>query len=163
VKLLKQQLKNYSETIDSLRKQEVELNKSRKRIQVFESEKNLLNQNLTSIKNKTIEQTKGLQQLDTNLTIINLKNQLEKMKHYLHKMKSLQKDYQNIVDSQIHLNEDIKIVTNMRENMDVKIDLRTNGPVVGRIRNGLHQDNLEVHNAGAAQMNTRYAALEQKN
>lgn len=162
VKLLKQQLKNYSETIDSLRKQEVELNKSQKRIQVFESEKNLLNQNLTSIKNKTIEQTKGLQQLDTNLTIINLKNQLEKMKHYLHKMKSLQKDYQNIVDSQIHLNEDIKIVTNMRENMDVKIDLRTNGPVVGRIRNGLHQDNLEVHNAGAAQMNTRYAALEQK-
>jgi hypothetical protein len=91
VKLLKQQLKNYSETIDSLRKQEVELNKSRKRIQVLESEKNLLNQNLTSIKNKTIEQTKGLQQLDTNLTIINLKNQLEKMKHYLHKMKSLQK------------------------------------------------------------------------
>lgn len=65
VKLLKQQLKNYSETIDSLRKQEVELDKSQKRIQVFESEKNLLNQNLTSIKNKTIEQTKGLQQDET--------------------------------------------------------------------------------------------------
>lgn len=162
VKLLRQQLKNYSETIESLEKQELKMHTIQARIQELENDKNLLNQNLISIKDELLKQAKGLQQLDTDLTIIELKDQLEKMKHYLHRMKDLQKDYQNIVDSQIHLNEDIQIVTDMRENMDVKIDLRTNGPVVGRIREGLHQDNLDVHNAGAAQMNTRYAALEQR-
>lgn len=81
---------------------------------------------------------------------------------YLRELTKLETRYRNLVKNQQHVSDDIQIVEAVRETLDTRIDQRTQGPVVGRIRGGLHQDNLEVHEQGKSQMSTRYQHLEEQ-
>jgi len=83
-------------------------------------------------------------------------------KNYLIKIQQALTKYLSIKNSQENLNTDIQIVTSMRKNMDIKIDLRTKGVMFSRIRDGLIQDNLDVHKDGAAQMSSNYDALDRQ-
>lgn len=85
-----------------------------------------------------------------------------KFKKYLLEMDQALAKYQAIKKNQANISRDIKIVTEIRENMDSKIDSRTKGLMVSRIKDGLKQDNLDVHEAGAAKMNLQYLELNQK-
>ena len=84
------------------------------------------------------------------------------LKKYLTDMRKVTIKYRTIKQRQESLSEGIQIVTETRKNMDVKIELRTKGPMVSRIREGLLQDNLDVHNIGAAKMSSSYSELERQ-
>lgn len=142
-------------------KQQAELQTAQQKLEKLNSNKSDIEQQIMPLRN-SLNNLGYLTQLQKAIQEKELVQLVPDVEHYLRKIKNLKKDYDNILKSQSHLSEDIQIVTEVREKMDDKIDIRTNGPMVGRIRPGLHQDNLEVHNAGAAKMNLRHAELEQK-
>ncbi|WP_367295746.1 SbcC/MukB-like Walker B domain-containing protein [Levilactobacillus yonginensis] len=78
---------------------------------------------------------------------------------YLRQMKSAVTKYQNDERAKERVGQDIKIVSDMRTTLDTRIDKRAAGPLQGRVRHDLHQDNLEVHEAGAAKMSTQFEQL----
>lgn len=153
---------SYKLTKQKLTQQKSSLLEAQKKFDELKNNRMSLNKEILPLENTLSEIATNLGQLTNIVDQSDLSSMLKDLKHYLRKIKNLQKDYDNILNNQKHLTEDVQIVSEIRENMDGKIDLRTNGPVVGRIREGLHQDNLDVHNAGAAKMNTRHAELEQK-
>lgn len=108
---------------------------------------------------QNFESLKKLNKLLNQEDFTNISSQFN---NYLLKMRRILDQYQAIKKNQENLSQDIKIVTEIRQNMDKKIDLRTQGPMIGRIRSGLKQDNLDVHNAGAAKMNLHYMELDQQ-
>lgn len=138
-------------------KQQAELQTAQQKLEKLNSNKSDIEQQIMPLRN-SLNNLGYLTQLQKAIQEKELVQLVPDVEHYLRKIKNLKKDYDNILKSQSHLSEDIQIVTEVHD----KIDIRTNGPMVGRIRPGLHQDNLEVHNAGAAKMNLRHAELEQK-
>ncbi|KRL67599.1 SbcC/MukB-like Walker B domain-containing protein [Companilactobacillus versmoldensis] len=159
---LEVQIRNYLGIIKQLHESEENLAKALQVMDSLNAEKEIIDNKISPIKQQLFSQLSNLTQLDNGFSEFELSKQIEQLKHYIRKMKNLQKDYQNLVDNKNRLSEDIKIVSEMRENMDEKIDLRASGPVVGRIKPGLHQDNKDVHDAGAAKMSYKYKLLEQK-
>jgi len=142
-------------------KQQSDLKSSRQKMDKLQNDESKLTQQVTPLR-ENLASLDGLTQLQQYLQENDLDKLVESLNHYLRKMKSLKNKHDSIQQNQKHLTEDIGIVTEIRENMDEKIDLRTNGLMVGRIRLGLHKDNLDVHNAGAAKMSLRHAELEQE-
>lgn len=153
---------SYKLTKQKFKQQKSSLLEAQKKFDELNNSKLDLNSEILPLEKDLTDLATNLGQLTNIVDQSDLSSKLTDLKHYLRKIKNLQKDYDNILNNQKHLTEDVQIVSEIRENMDGKIDLRTNGPVVGRIREGLHQDNLDVHNAGAAKMNIRHAELEQK-
>lgn len=161
VKSILRRLAAYDNLKKQYDKQQNELKSSQQKMNQLKDDENKLIQEVTPLRSKLTD-LNGLTQFQQYLQETNLDKLVEGLNHYLRKMKSLKNKHDSIQQNQKHLSEDIGIVTEIRENMDEKIDLRTNGIVLGRIRPGLHQDNLDVHNAGAAKMSLRHAELEQE-
>lgn len=161
IKSINRDLNTYQSLKQQYSQQQAELTSSQEDLAQLNGNKSEIEQKIEPLKNN-LANLSYLSELQTELEEDNLPKVIEAVEKYLRKIKGLKKDYENIIKSQEHLSEDIQIMTEVREHMDDKIDARTNGPVIGRVRPGLHQDNLEVHNAGATKMNLRYAKLEQK-
>ncbi|MFC6177618.1 hypothetical protein ACFQAV_12440 [Companilactobacillus huachuanensis] len=161
VKSIMQRLAVYESLKKQYDRQQAELETSQKRMDQLKARENEFIQQVIPLQNRITDLT-DLTQLQQATQGNDLDKLVVGLDHYLRRIKNLKVKYDGIQQNQKHLSEDIEIVTEIRENMDGKIDLRTNGPVVGRIRPGLHQDNLEVHNAGANKMSLRHAALEQE-
>lgn len=161
VKSILQRLAAYENLKKQYDRQRIELETSQKKMNQLKTNENELIQQVIPLQNR-ITDLSDLTQLQKYTQGTDLDKLVAGLDHYLRKIKNLKVKHDSIQQNQKHLSEDIGIVTEIRENMDEKIDLRTNGPMVGRIRPGLHQDNLDVHNAGAAKMSLRHAELEQE-
>lgn len=114
---------------------------------------------LVSLKNEIKEKFK-LTLLNSLITKNDPRNLSEILGNYLNEMISLMRQYYNLENNQKNLSEDIGIVTDIQKNMDLKIDIRTKGPVVSRIRAGLREDNHEVHEEGRNKMDSHFKEFE---
>ncbi|WP_246005589.1 SbcC/MukB-like Walker B domain-containing protein [Companilactobacillus insicii] len=159
---LTRELSSYENLISEYKKQKENLRDIQDQI-------DKLNKNFEGVKQQVIPI-----QTDFDTTMVNLSN-LKKitkgkdiselisiLKNYLRDIKNLITKFTNIEKNQNQLSDDVKIVFEIRDNMDEKIDLRVTSLMSGKVRTGLHQDNKDVHKAGAAKMNIRYSTLEQE-
>lgn len=173
---IKEQRTIKQEMIDSLTRELssyenliLEYKKQKENSRNIQDQLDKLNKNFEDVKQQVIPV-----QTDFDTTMVNLSN-LKKiakdkdiselisiLKDYLRSIKNLITKFKNIEKNQNQLSDDVKIVFEIRDNMDEKIDLRVNSLISGKVRTGLHQDNMDVHKAGAAKMNIRYSALEQE-
>jgi len=150
---LQEQLAQQQEQLDDLNGQ---------RATLVERQKALQQQSIAPLHARLDAQTAELPDLLTVMAETDITQLSQNLKHYLQDMQRWLTQYRDIQENQQHLSEDVQIVTDMRQELDTRIDKRTQGPMVGRFRAGLHQDNQEVHATGAAKMNQRYDALEQQ-
>lgn len=162
VKYLQQHLANYITITKKIAELTNKLDAANKELDTLQLQNNQIVDEMNPIIKKLLAKLANLNQITLGFTDDDLSNSINDLKHYIRKMKGLVKDHQNIVDNQKRLSEDIEIVSEIRVNMDDKIDVRVSNPVLAKIRNYLHQDNLDVHNTGAAKMDTNFQILEQK-
>ncbi|KRM32994.1 chromosome segregation ATPase [Agrilactobacillus composti DSM 18527 = JCM 14202] len=78
---------------------------------------------------------------------------------YLRQLKQQLNDYHHLADTMASLSEDVAIVQDMQGQMATSIDQHLPGPLLGRARPALQQDNQTIHTQGAAKMNAQYQAL----
>lgn len=162
IELLEKEIDWYQELQERLRRKNlnlVDLEQTRSKLKgSFQATENQINTLLRDLKTDAaaLKDLSGILDQDDYLKIE------PEFKKYLSKIQQVLSKYRAIKKNQENISRDITIVTEMRKNMDSKIDSRTQGPVVGRIRDGLKQDNLDVHDAGAAKMNLQYVELDQQ-
>lgn len=141
----KEKLGNIQEKLDKLNESFEDINQ---RMIPLQTEFDTIVVNLSDLKKMNID--KDIQEL------------ISILKDYLRKIKNLITKFKNIEKNQNQLSDDVKIVFEIRDNMDERIDLRVTKLTSNKVRKGLHQDNEDVHKVGAEKMNIRYAELEQK-
>lgn len=107
-------------------------------------------------------QSAQLPELGQALAQTNLAAVVQQFSHYLRQLKRLLTQYNNLGQQAQNLSQDVKIVNEMQDQMHTSIDQRTQGVLVGRLREGLQQDNQTIHEAGAAKMNVQFQQLKQQ-
>jgi len=83
----------------------------------------------------------------------------ERLSQYIRQMKKLLTRYLDDEQAKERVSQDVQIVSEMRGELDTRIDKRVAGPLQGRARKELHQDNAEVHESGAAKMNAQFQQI----
>ncbi|WP_225428706.1 SbcC/MukB-like Walker B domain-containing protein [Levilactobacillus suantsaiihabitans] len=78
---------------------------------------------------------------------------------YIRQMKKVLTQYQADERAKERVSRDVQIVSEMRETLGQRIDQRLQGPLQGRVRKDLQQDNVDVHEAGAAKMNDQFQEI----
>jgi len=109
----------------------------------------------TELSTKTTE----LPALKDAIAEVDLRKQAQQLSHYIQQNRSGLRAYEANQAAQAHLSQDVEIVHDMRVDLDTHINQRAQGPMTGRLRAGLLQDNLTVHNRGAEKMNAQLAPL----
>lgn len=135
---------------------------SQQRTAITQQQVALRQEQLRPLQAQLAAKTAGMPMLLDVMTVTDAAELSRALKHYLRKMDRLITQVHEIQTSQQHVNEDVKIVTDMRHDLDDRIDQRVQNPVFGRFREGLHTDNLAVHQAGSAKMSARFNQLEQQ-
>lgn len=162
VKYLQQHLANYLAITKKIEELKNTFDTANKELSILQEQNNKIVEQIDPIIKELRTELASLKQLNEGFTDDDLTDSIKSLQHYIRKMKNLVVEHQNLVENQKRLSEDIEIVSDIRVNMDNKIDFRVTNPMLGKMRSGLHQDNLDVHNSGAAKMNTNFQLLEQK-
>ncbi|WP_125762706.1 ATP-binding protein [Companilactobacillus hulinensis] len=162
VAFLTKQLANYENLEAEYKQQQVELQNVQQELDQLNKNAENVNRQIIPLKDSVSAAAADLSSLKELIKDKETSELISSMEDYLRKTKTLITKYKNIEKSQSRLTADIEIVSEIRENMDGKIDLRVTSLMSGKVRAGLHQDNMDVHNAGAAKMNIHYTELEQK-
>lgn len=119
----------------------------------------LLSQKVQPAKAKLAGQVEKLHGLNDVLGFLKLDKIISGLTRYIRDYRKVIADFDNNRDSMQHISQDVEIVMNLRDQLDTRIDERMTGALVSHYRTGLHQDNQEVHDAGAAKMNQFYQEL----
>ncbi|MFD1392051.1 SbcC/MukB-like Walker B domain-containing protein [Lacticaseibacillus jixianensis] len=90
------------------------------------------------------------------------KQMIQSLADYLATHQRLVKEYKHLSDAITRTSEDIALVQGMQGKMDTAIDRRATGMLVKTVNAALHQDNRDIHEQGAATMNTAVATLQQQ-
>lgn len=83
----------------------------------------------------------------------------KRLASYVREQQRLCQRYQDDERAKQHVSQDVQIVTDMQGELDSRIDQHASGALQSRVRKDLHQDNQEVHEAGAAKMNAEFQRL----
>ncbi|MFC6289795.1 SbcC/MukB-like Walker B domain-containing protein [Levilactobacillus angrenensis] len=83
----------------------------------------------------------------------------DRLLEYIRQMKKVLTQYQADERAKARVSRDVQIVGEMRDTLADRIDQRLQGPLQGRVRKDLQQDNVAVHEAGAAKMNDQFQEI----
>lgn len=107
-------------------------------------------------------QSANMGELTQALAQTEQKQMIQSLADYLTTHQRLVKDYTHLSDAITRTSEDVALVQGMQGKMDTAIDRRATGMLVKSANAGLHQDNRDIHEQGAATMNTAVATLQQQ-
>lgn len=117
-------------------------------------------QQLSAVMTTLNSRSANLTLLRQALTKVDRSAQLDALKDYLHQMKHELRTYRQRAATMAQLTQSIKIVNDMQTQMDGAIDQRLTSPLSAHSRDGLHEDNRQIHQGGAAQMSETYDQLK---
>lgn len=110
---------------------------------------------LSPLRAKFDQYSATLPELREVMTAIDLAELTAQLQHYIRHQKGYRKQYQSLVDQINQGSQDVQIVGKMKGQMDQAIDRHAQGPLSGRLRDNLHQDNQQIHDDGASEMDQR--------
>lgn len=119
----------------------------------------LISHELRPLQAELSAKVESLTDLRDVLAEVDLKREAQRLRQYVQQYQKVLSAYEANQNAQSNLSRDVKIVGEMRVQMDGRIEDRVQGIATGRFREGLLSDNLDVHNAGAKKMNTHLAPL----
>lgn len=123
--------------------------------QVDAQQATLKTEALSPLRAKLDQYSANLSELREVMTAIDLDELVSQLRHYVRQQKDYQKQYQGLVKQIEQGSQDVQIVTKMKGQMDQAIDQHAQGPLSGRLRDSLHQDNHQIHDDGASEMDQR--------
>ncbi|AKP64449.1 chromosome segregation ATPase [Levilactobacillus koreensis JCM 16448] len=169
-----QRRKEYEQQITSLqqrlltyRKQQEQLTELRKKLatvatqqsELTTQQRGLNDQHLRPLLTKLAAQAKELPELMDVVTEVDSAKLAQRLGEYLQQFKDFRNQYDDCERAKERVSKDVQIVVEMRDELRGRIDEHAQGPLYGRVRKDIHQDNQEVHDAGATQMNGEFQRL----
>ncbi|WP_334427312.1 MULTISPECIES: SbcC/MukB-like Walker B domain-containing protein [unclassified Levilactobacillus] len=131
-----------------------------KQLAKLKAEKTALrNQQLRPLLTDLATRAKGLTELTAVVTEVDPETVATKLKAYLREQQQACRAYQADERAKQNVSQDVKIVVEMQYQLAERIDQHASGALQSRVRKDLHQDNREIHEAGAAKMNVEVQRL----
>lgn len=164
IQSLNQLIGRYQELQRQLQEQETVLAELTQQQQAaLDNQQQLEQTQIRPLRTKIEGQTEGLSELITALAEADLQKYNHNLQNYIRAYRQYLEQHRQLIQSQAELSADVKIVGEMSTEMQQHIEQRTQGLLgMGRVREGLIQDNDQVHSAGAAKMNQRFKPLEEQ-
>lgn len=157
---LNRRLKQYRQQQQRLAELEEQATAVAERLAELETQRQVLKQqHLQPLLTKLATQAAELTELTDVVTEVDPNVLVKKLATYVHEQQRAYQRYQDDERAKQHVSQDVQIVTDMRHELDDRIDQHASGALQTRVRKDLHQDNQEVHDAGAAKMNTEFQRL----
>lgn len=158
---LSQQLARFQELQRQLSKQEADFT-------ALKAEQTTADQQLQQLEQEAIRplrtqiesHTEGLSDLIQAIAESDLTVYQQHFKRYIRDYQHYLEQHLQLVQRQEQLSTDVKLVGEMSAQMQGHIEQRTQGALMGRVRDGLLQDNDAVHKNGATKMNQQFKPLE---
>ena len=162
-----EQIKSLTQRLATYRAQQKQLEKLRTQLtDVTDQQATLIAQQQTTNEQKLrplltqlATQATDLSELMDVVTEVDPAKLSDQLMGYIRQMKKVLTRYQDDERAKERVSQDVQIVGEMRGELDTRIDQHAQGPLQGRVRKDLHQDNAEVHEAGAAKMNTQFQEI----
>lgn len=153
---LNQRLATYQAQLQQLDDAKQQLADCVAKIEEIDHQRNgLKTSELSPLRAKLDQYSATLPELREVMTALELVDLTAQLQRYVRHQKGYQKQYQSLVDQINQGSQDVQIVGKMKGRMDQAIDQHAQGPLSGRLRDNLHQDNHQIHDDGASEMDQR--------
>lgn len=136
--------------LEQLRQQATEIQAEQQRLTT--QIKTVTDMQLSPLRAKLAQHTANLAELRQVVTETELPDLADGLQRYIQHQRLYQTKYQGLEGQIKQGNRNVQIVSEMKTTLDGCIDQRVQGPLSGRMRDGLHLDNQTVHDDGASEM-----------
>lgn len=165
-----EQRKQYENRLLDLERRLKQFRKQRQRLAVLEDQATALAKQLSQLETRQEQLNKEqlqpllsylathaaeMPELTKVVTEVDASVLLEKLTQYIREQRRASERYREDERAKKHVSQDVRIVMDMRETLDGRIDQRVSA-LQSRTRKDLHQDNQEVHDAGATKMTAEF-------